>query len=372
MADFRFAAIAAIIMLAGAASGAKSAPAKAGAKLDAAAARQFPGSPLAWFDARQLPVEGIGFSDITTSFTRLPARAEKDVPGPVWSLASNTAGIVVRFVTDSPTIAAQWDGYRDGIMNHMAPTGSAGLDLYMRDGGKWVYKGTGRPKDKPTSQTISTTLPEKPTEYMLYLPLYHRVTELKLGVVTTATLAAAPARPAGRDKPIVFYGTSMTQGGCASRSGMAHPEILGRWLEMPVINLGFSGAGKGEPEMAALVAEIDAAVFVIESLPNMTTELVSERLPHWVELLREKHPRTPILLVENPLLKRDSTQNRALRKVFDDAKKKGITRLWLLPSAGQLDTRENGTVDGVHPTDLGFLHMAEVYEPVLRRILDSR
>jgi lysophospholipase L1-like esterase len=344
----------------------------AGARVDPASAQKLAGSPLAWYDARALLLEGIGYADADTSFSRLPARARDRVTTAVWELSHNCAGIVVRFVTDSPTLSAMWDGHRDGFMNHMAPTGSAGLDLYMREGGKWVYKATGRPTDKFTSGVVSRSLPEKPTEYMLYLPLYHRVTDLRLGIATTATLAAAPPRPAGKDKPLVFYGTSITQGGCASRAGMAHPEILGRWLDLPVINLGFSGSGKGEQEMAELVAELDASAFIIEPLPNMTIGQVTDRLPMWVDLLRARHPQTPILLVENPLYGRDAAQNKALQKVFSDAKKRGVKRLWLLPSTGQLATRENGTVDGVHPTDLGFLQMAETYEPVLRQILKSR
>jgi lysophospholipase L1-like esterase len=119
------------------------------------------------------------------------------------------------------------------------------------------------------------------------------------------------------------------------------------------------------------VAEVDAALFVLEPLPNMTTEQVSERVGPALDIIRTLHPKTPILLVSNPLLSDNAPQNRALRRVFDTHRRGGDRNLHLLPSRGQLDGRENGTVDGVHPTDLGFERMAKSYEPVLRRLLQN-
>jgi len=325
-----------------------------------------PGSDMLWFDANLLRVEGRGWTDTQAPFERLPARAKDLATSPVWTLSKNTAGICVRFVTDSTTIGAAWDGGTG--MNHMAPTGSNGLDLYERRGRKWVYCGTGRPQPQRTTATIARERPPTPTEYMLYLPLYARVTELKIAIAPGARIATAPPRPAGR-KPIVFYGTSITQGGCASRAGMCHPAILGRWLDREVINLGFSGSGKMEPELAELFGELDPALFVLETLPNMNLELVQTRVEPFVRILRKHRPKTPILLVEHPLLARDNPSNVALRKARKNLERDGLGPIHLLPADGQLAGRENGTVDGIHPTDLGFLRMAECYLPVLKRIL---
>ncbi|MCX7717799.1 MAG: SGNH/GDSL hydrolase family protein [Candidatus Sumerlaeaceae bacterium] len=336
------------------------------APLPADKATSEPGSDMLWFDAVLLQVEGRGWTDTQTPFERLPARMEGKATTAVWNLSKNTAGICVRFVTDSPTIAAAWDGGTG--MNHMAFTGSHGLDLYERRGREWVYRGTGRPQATRTTATVASNLPPVPTEYMLYLPLYARVTELKVAVAPGARIAPAAARPARR-KPIVFYGTSITQGGCASRAGMCHPAILGRWLDREVINLGFSGSGKMEPELAELFGELDPALFVLETLPNMNLELVQTRVEPFVRILRKHRPRTPILLVENPLLARDNPLNAALRKARENLEREGLGPLYLLPADGQLAGKENGTVDGVHPTDLGFLRMAECYLPVLQRIL---
>jgi lysophospholipase L1-like esterase len=227
----------------------------------------------------------------------------------------------------------------------------------------------GRPLTTRTTATLAHDLPAEPTEYLLYLPLYHDVTELRVGVEAGATLEPAAPRTT---KPIVFYGTSITQGGCASRAGMCHPAILGRHLDREVINLGFSGSGKMEPQMAELVGELDPALFVLECLPNMTTEMVGERVAPFVEHLREVHPETQILLVENPINPTHNPGNAVLRKVFDGLVASGIKNLHYLAGEKLLAGVENGTVDGVHPTDLGFSRMAAAYEPVLRGILIAK
>lgn len=342
----------------------------AGTVLDAADATHEPNSNLLWYNAQKLTVEGKGWTDTEKSFERLPARAKPQVTNDVWSLSKKTAGLAVRFTTNATTIAAIWDG--GGAMNHMAATGNSGLDLYVKRDGKWVFRAVGRPQTSRTTATLATGLSGEVNEYLLYLPLYSDVTELLIGIEPNAQILRPPPRPAARAKPIVFYGTSITQGGCASRAGMCHPAILGRRLDREVINLGFSGAGKMEPEMAGLLGELDAAVFVLECLPNMTTDMVRERVQPFVRSLRQARPAAPILLVENPLGVPDNPGNHALRQVFASLVEEGVSRLYYLPGQSQLAGDENGTVDGVHPTDLGFHRMAAVYEPMLGAILASQ
>ena len=334
--------------------------------LDPARAARQPDSDLLWFDARDLPIEGKGWADTENPYERLPARAKDRVPEAVWKLSKNTAGLCVRFVTDSKRIGAIWDG--GGAMNHMAATGNSGLDLYAQIKGQWDFRGVGRPTPTRSTAVLARDLPGEPTEYLLYLPLYNKVTELRIGVEPGAMIAPPPPRAT---RPIVFYGTSITQGGCASRAGMCHPAILGRWLDRPVINLGFSGAGKMEPALADLLAELDPAVFVLECLPNMTPEMVRERVEPFVHSLRRARPETPIVLVENPIRPRENEVNPLLRQAFDKLQSQGVENLHYLPGDALLAGRENGTVDGVHPTDLGFLRMAETMEPVLRDLLSN-
>ena len=320
-----------------------------------------------WSDARELRIEGVGWKDAAESYCRLPPHAEGVVPKAVWDLAKRTAGVAVRFTTNSSRIAATWDG--GGAMNHMAATGNSGLDLYARQDGTWVFVGVGKPKESKTTATLASGLPGKSTEYLLYLPLYSAVTELKIGVAPDAEIETTEERA---EPPIVFYGTSITQGGCASRAGMCHASILGRRLDREVINLGFSGAGKMEPDLADLLGELDAAIYVLECLPNMTTEMVAERVAPFVRRLRRVRPTTPILLVENPIHPATNPGNALLRAAFDELVASGIEGICYLEGEDQLAGRENGTVDGVHPTDLGFARMADAYEPVLSRILKTQ
>ena len=313
-----------------------------------------------WRDAAELRIEGKGWNDTERMYERLPARAAGKVPPMVWDLSKHTSGICVRFMTDSPRIAATWDG--GGAMNHMAATGNSGLDLYRRQGGRWTFCGVGRPQTTTTTATLAGYLPQEPTEYLLYLPLYHSLTELRIGVEPGASLEPAPPR---ESRPIVFYGTSITQGGCASRAGMSHPAILGRHLDREIINLGFSGSGKMEPIMAELVGELDPALFVLECLPNMTPDMVRERVAPFVHHLRHAHPATPILLVENPIHPLHNTGNEILHTVFEQLCAEGLERIYYLAGEHLLEGDEEGTVDGVHPTDLGFMRMAQAYEPAV-------
>lgn len=339
---------------------------------------------LRWYDARLLGPEGQGWEETKAPYDRLPAKAEGVVRPPVWGLSRHCAGICVRFQTSSPQIAARWTLTSERLeMNHMPATGVSGLDLYVwqedEAGGKWYWLATGRPTKFPDNQaTLVADLSAEPRKYLLYLPLYNGVSKVELGFSSEHAIAPLP-RPADRRKPIVFWGTSITQGGCASRTGMVHTAILGRRLDRPVINLGFSGNGKMEPEVAELVAEIDAAAYVIDCLPNMGAVEVRERVEPLVKILRQKRPSTPILLAEdrtysaafllNRLARRNASSRGELKAAYERLVEAGGEALFYLPGDPQLGNDNLGTVDGSHPTDLGFMRMADAFEPVLRTML---
>ena len=238
---------------------------------------------------------------------------------------------------------------------------------------------TGRPSKFPSNETILVRdLPVVDREYSLYLPLYNGVQSVEIGISPEHALFKLP-RAAGKRKPIIFYGTSITQGGCASRTGMVHTAILSRRLEEPVINLGFSGNGRMEQPLVDLMASIDAAIYVIDCLPNMNGKDVAARTEPLVQTLRKARPNTPILLVEDRsysnafLVKSAQDRNQQNRQALQAAYQKltaaGVKQLYYLPGDQLLGKDNLGTVDGSHPTDLGFMRMANVFEPLLRKIL---
>ncbi len=336
---------------------------------------------LAWYDLQSMGVEGQGWPDASTAYTRLPRKAKARVRPPVWDLSRHAAGLCVRFATDATRICADWALSGESLaMDHMPASGVSGMDLYVQTGRKgWRWLGIGRVQALRNRKSLAHSLPPGRREYLLYLPLYNGLKRARLGLPVGATLE--PLSPPTA-KPVVFYGTSIVQGGCASRPGMAYPSILGRRLGLWTINLGFSGNGCMEPEVGKLLAEIDAACYVLDPLPNNDTQGVVDRMGPLVRCLRTAHPDTPIVLVENisyayshlnPGAAEDlRKKNAALRGVKQDLERDGIRNLHLIPGTGLLGDDDEATVDGVHPTDVGFLRMARMMAPVLKRVVAKR
>lgn len=342
-----------------------------------------PDAGIQWYDVRPLGVEGQGWADTKAPFDRLPARAEKTARPPVWGLSRQSAGLCVRFVTDATAVHARWTVTGKNLaMPHMPATGVSGLDLYVKAAGKWQWVANGRPTGETTTARLAAGLAPGEKEYLLYLPLYNGVSSVEVGVPAGAAVKKADPRPADRRAPIVFYGTSITQGGCASRPGMVHTAILGRRLDRPVINLGFSGNGTLDPDIAALLGEIDAAVFVLDCLPNLNAEQVAERTGPFVKALRKARPTTPILLVEDrtyanaPVLPalagRNAASRAAYKKTYDSLVAAGDRNLHYLPGDRLIGDDGEGTVDGSHPTDLGFMRLADAFAEALKPILAPR
>ncbi len=334
-----------------------------------------------WVDSLTLDVEGRAFADVAAPFDRLPARAETLVRKPVWELSRNSAGIAIRFRTDAEKIQARWRVTSETLaMPHMPATGVSGVDLYVRlDSGAWRWAGSGRPKKRDSEATLISGLSVGMREYLLYLPLYNGTEKLEIGVPAGRKIEKAGPRPEPFRRPVVFYGTSITHGACASRPGMTHVAILGRDLDRPVVNLGFSGNGTLDLEMADLLAEIDAAVYVLDCLPNMNAKTVAERAAPFVRKLRALKPATPILLVEDrraptaDLIPARSAFHRAnaaaLRTSYETLMREGVPALYYLGTEFLLGHDGEATVDDSHPTDLGFERQAAAFLEKLRDAL---
>ncbi len=337
--------------------------------------------PLKWHDLRRFTIEGKGWSDTAQFYDRLPAKAEKTVRAEVWKLSQNSAGISARFVTDADSISVRWKLRSPNLaLPNMTATAVSGVDLYVKENGEWRWAASGKADKFPSNeQKIIGNMKKQKREFLLYLPLYNGVESIEIGLPESASAAAAVPY-AETTKPIVIYGTSIVQGASASRAGIAYPSILGRNLNRPVINLGFSGNGKMEAEIAELLTEIDAAVYVIDCLPNLSSGAeVTEKTPILIEILRRKRPQTPIVLVENiryPDVFIEERKNRiyaeknaALRKVYKNLQSSGVKKVYYVPGDNLIGTDAEATIDGVHPTDLGFFRMSNILENVLKKTL---
>ncbi|MDX1971195.1 MAG: SGNH/GDSL hydrolase family protein [Candidatus Sumerlaeia bacterium] len=324
---------------------------------------------ILWVNAEELFVEGKGW-ETETPFVRLPNRAQQMVTEKVWVQSQYSTGMAVRFTTNSKEIHARWPG--GGALRNMAAIGVSGLDLYERVPGAegkqaWQWVAVGKPDPKPMEQQLISFEEEKERELLLFLPLYTKCPSLEIGVLPGSTFDQPQKERT--QKPIVFYGTSIVAGGCASRTGMAHTSILRRWLDHEVINLGFSGAGSMEIEIADLLGELEPSVIVIDTLPNTTTPQLEERYVPFIRRVREKHPDVPLLLVGHILGDKLPDRQEALEKALAQLESEGLTNYVYLPGGELIAGQEEGTVDGIHPTDLGFLRMAEVHYPILKELL---
>jgi lysophospholipase L1-like esterase len=342
-----------------------------------------PASPdsIAWHTVSDWGVEGRGWTDVKRYYDRLPAKAEGTVREKVWELSRHSAGMSCRFTTDAPEIQVRYALLNSRLeMAHMPATGVSGVDLYtLLENGEWRWIGTAQPTNIRVFATIIRGMTPERRTYQLNLPLFNGIDSLEIGITRGA--AFEPITPRS-EKPVVFYGTSIMHGACASRPGMAIPAILGRRLNIPVINLGFSGNGRMEVEVGRLLAELDAEVFVLDCLPNLTSEETAQRTEPLVRLLREAKPATPILLVEDRVfpnavvlpdrMREHNERHRALREAYDRLTASGVQNLHYLEGDTLLGPDGEATVDGSHPSDLGMMRYAEAYERILRSILQGR
>ena len=350
------------------------------ARTAAPAAKKAVEPSLTWHDVTQWGVEGRAFGDLPRLrwFDRFPSVAEGKVTDAVWRLSRDSAGMMVRFKTDAKMIWADYTLRTERLAGaNMTAIGASGIDLYARDeAGKWRWVGVTRPDKKVVRQQIIDGLAPGFREYAAYLPLYNGVENLSLGVPPGAKFERLAPRS---EKPIVFYGTSITHGASASRPGMVHTAILGRRFELPVINLGFSGNGRMDAAVGELLVRIDAAVYVIDCLPNMNADQVREKCIPLVRQLRAARPNTPIVLVEDrrntnswilPDRNKHHTENHAaLRESFAALQKEGVKGLFYLGGDDLLGHDAEGSTDGSHPSDMGFVRQADLFEPVLRNAL---
>jgi hypothetical protein len=329
---------------------------------------------LSWYDCKNLCLEGKGWTDTETPYDRLPARANGKVAELDWRFNHCPAGFCVYFATDAPSVEVRWTLLQNEpfAMPHMPATGVSGVDLYAQSAdGSWRFVNNGRPVGAANNARFDVT---PHGECLLYLPLYNGVKSIEIGIPKGKSLMTPAKTERKHDKSIAFYGTSIDQGACASRPGMAFTAIVGRALNVEIINLGFSGSGKMEPAMADFLAELNPTVFVLDGLWNMSPTEVAGRAAPFVLRIRKARPDTPILLVEEANFRNTCPTEKGivLRGVLKQLTDQGVKEVHLMPSQNVLGTDGEASVDGVHPNDLGMMRQAEALVRTLRPLLRDK
>jgi len=328
-------------------------------------------APLHWITlpSSQVQVNGLAwYGENGGELFRLPVKLKDTYRQPVWDLAQDPSGGRIRFRTNSSVLAIRLEYPEPPSGDNMHAFGQTGVDLYADS----VYRGTAiADHDSKPGKTIDHTYfkdqPRVDREITLYLSLYIPVKVLGIGLDAEAQLQ--PAKPFAASEPVVFYGTSITQGGCASRPGMSYQALLGRMLNLDFVNLGFSGNGMGEPELARAVASLNASVFVLDfAQNNPTADSLARVYAPFLETIRSAHPETPVLVITPIYAAHESWSRDArledmrelIRKVAAQRIAAGDRHLEIVEGTDLLGpTRGDGLVDGTHPNDLGFQWMAE-------------
>ena len=338
---------------------------------------------IVYHNATEFPVHGQAFrASEEHPFRRLPESLEGVVRARVWELGCNSAGLYVRFRSDAPEIHARWTntGYH---MPHMADCGTGGLDLYTQVDGKWTFIGSGFNWGALSSShagKLVGNMEPRMREYMLYLGLYDEIKTLEIGIPEGSVIDQPLLKSPADEKPMVMYGTSILQGGCASRPGMAFTNILARRFDRTVINLGFSGNALLDYEIAELMASVPTpSVFVLDYVPNASAAQIDEKGERFFRILRDAHPDVPVIFVEDPcfahtvvdqaIAEEVRTKNLAQKALFRKLKKAGEKKIYYVPSDGMTGRDGEGFVDGIHFTDLGMVRYADHLEKTLRKVL---
>ena len=330
---------------------------------------------ICFYSVRQEPFSLHGLIYEDGQFRRMPESIAKAVSPGVHYLHSNTAGGRVRFKTNSQYIAISVKMKNIGKMDHFALTGSAGFDLYVGQHGKTEFFGTFRPpfniEDGYQSLVELTDCNMK--EIVINFPLYSDVCELLIGLQKNTSVK--PADPYAIEKNVVFYGSSITQGGCASRPGNAYPAILSRWYDFDYINLGFSGNAKGEATIAEYIAGLDMGIFVLDydhNAPDVEHLLKTHSAMY--QTVRSAHPDIPIIMMTSPslprVLARHFERRDVIYKTYQEAKNNGDKNVFFWDGSKEFAPyADYGTVEGCHPNDCGFFGISDSLRSLFEHII---
>lgn len=332
-----------------------------------------------WHDASDLTIIGKAIPT-SKSFSRIDTSVYKFNNRTIDIYANYSTGLAVLFETDSRTIKAKWTTGGGNAGDNMTPIVQKGLDLYIMKDGKWTYAGVGRlnMRKAPYSDhqsTIITKMAEGTKQCLLYLPLFDKVDALEIGIdeETSIKAIANPFR-----HTIVVHGSSITHGASASRAGLTYSARLGRELGLYTINLGFSGQCKLQKEYAEYLADIkEVDAFVFDTFSNPSAEVIQENFDNFVDIVRTAHPDVPMIFLQterresrnfNTAIDSSETKKQQMAESVVKERMKSDKHIYFIDSEDFLGHDHEGTVDGSHPTDLGFTRMLDVITPKIRKI----
>lgn len=340
------------------------------------------GEKIDWYSPLESPfsIYGLKWEESKPLYRRLPVNDDGVIPYKVDRLANAPAGGQIHFSTDSKSVWIRVE--LDGISwrYHMTPVGTYGFDAYKWEGGFQRFLGITRFNEGEQVFTSKIMLQEtsEMSSFTINLPLYNAVKKIEIGLEEGSALAV---NTHFENKPcVVVYGTSITQGSAASRPGMAYPNILSRMLGREVVNLGFSGAGKGEPALADCINQIDGKGLIVLDFECNTHDALKEVLEPFIKQIRSEDKTTPILVLSRINLTRDALRKwKAKRKdltqfqidLVQKFKEAGDDRIFFMDGRDLMDDewKWEATVDGTHASDLGFSMMAKNLAPVIRSLL---
>ena len=328
----------------------------------------------------------IGQIPDTEIFSRLPEKARNKVRQAVWNLSKNSAGISIRFTSNATSIKLRWILKKNTDASNMTPIASKGFDLYAYRNNKWQFAGVAKPQNSVTNEaTIIEGMEKETREYLLNLPLYDGIDSLEIGIDSDVFIKKPVRQIIDTSNSIIFYGTSITQGASASRPGLTYPALIQRALNKEVINLGFSGNGRFEKEVAEYFMTANPSVILLDCTPNSSAEIIRENLPELIKYIRSVNDSVPVVFVESIIrdyayFKKDvksnfgtlsfiGEQNKALQDVYRSSSAI-YKNLYYIDSENLIGNDNEATVDGTHFNDLGHFRAYEQLYQYIKKIIN--
>ncbi len=332
---------------------------------------------MAFYDIDDKPFKIYGVKKYDGKYLRIPESVANSISQELAHLNTNAAGGRVRFKTNSKKIAIIAKLYNIGTMSHFAFSGSVGFDVYAKKDGEPEESFVGAyipTTDCPaTLQRDIALLDDSLKTITINFPLYTAVESLLIGVEEDSVLEEASDYKIS--KPVVYYGSSITQGGCASRPGNSYQGFISRYFDCDYINLGFSGNAKGETEIMEYMKNIPMSVFVYDYDYNSPdSEHLKATHERGFKIIREANPEMPVIIMSRPkyiLSAEEEKRKNIIRTTYENAVKNGDKNVWFLDGKELMNiAKSTGTVDNCHPTDLGFYSMAQALIGVFKNIFN--